>query len=146
VQNILDFLGLIVSKMTGGLVPVRFLSFALIGAAGIGVHLAALMALRKVGLGGNFAEAQSGATLVAMTSNFFFNNATTYRDRRLKGLAALKGLLAFYVICGVGALSNISVANLLYQNSWRWIVAGFIGAVIGAIWNFSLSNQLLWRK
>ncbi len=144
VQNILDFLGLIVSKVSGGLVPVRFLSFAVIGAAGIVVHLAALMTMKRGGL--DFGEAQAGATLVAMTSNFFLNNATTYRDRRLKGFAALKGLVAFYVICGIGAVSNIAVANLLYENAWRWIVAGFIGAVIGAVWNFTLSSQLLWRK
>ena len=143
-QNILDFLGLILSKMSGGVVPVRFLSFALIGSAGIFVHLAALAVLKPMGLA--FGEAQAGATLVAMTSNFFFNNATTYRDRRLRGLAALKALLAFYVICGIGALSNIGVAKWLYVLYPRWIVAGLIGSLIGAVWNFTLSNQLLWRK
>lgn len=143
-QNILDFLGLIISKMSRGVVPVRFLSFALIGSAGILVHLAALAVLKPMGLA--FGQAQAGATLVAMTSNFFFNNATTYRDRRLRGLAALKALLVFYVICGIGALSNIGVANWLYQIYPRWVAAGLIGSLIGAVWNFTLSSQLLWRK
>ena len=143
-QNILDFLGLIVSKVTDGIVPVRFLSFAIIGAAGILVHLAALTVFKHAGFA--FGPAQAGATLVAMTSNFFLNNVTTYRDRRLHGLAALKGLLVFYVICGIGALSNISVASWLFAGQGRWIVAGFIGSLIGAVWNFTLSNQVLWRK
>ena len=143
-QNVLDFLGLIVSKLSGGLVPVRFLSFAIIGAAGILVHIAALMVLKKNGY--SFSLAQAGATLVAMTSNFFLNNVTTYRDRRLSGLAALKGLLVFYVICSIGALSNIAVAEWLMTVPFRWIVAGFVGSLIGAVWNFTLSSQLLWRK
>ncbi len=144
-QNILDFLGLIVSKTTGGIVPVRFLSFALMGAAGILVHLATLDVIKQSGA--SFVMAQAVATLVAMTSNFFLNNATTYRDRRLRGAGALKGLLAFYAICSIGALSNIGVAHWLhYDNGWRWIMAGFIGSFIGAVWNFTLSSQLMWRK
>ena len=143
-RNILDFLGLLLSKATGGVVPVRFLSFALIGSAGILVHLAALAVLKPLGFA--FGPAQAGATLVAMTSNFFLNNASTYRDRKLRGFAAVKGLLAFYVICGIGALSNIGVANWLYMFYPRWIAAGLIGSLIGAVWNFTLSNQLLWRK
>ncbi len=152
-QNILDFLGLIITKLTRGVVPVRFLSFALIGAAGILVHLAALGVLKQLDL--TFGQAQAGATLVAMTSNFFMNNATTYRDRRLSGAAALKGLLAFYVICGIGAISNIGVASWIYDHSRQplfsqhpdgWFMPALIGSMIGAVWNFTLSSQLLWRK
>ncbi len=144
-QNILDFLGLIVAKTTSGLVPVRFLSFAVIGTAGILVHLGALMAIKGAGVA--FGLAQAAATVVAMTSNFVLNNQTTYRDRRLSGFAAVKGLLIFYVICGIGAVSNFSVAYWLhYDIGWRWIVAGFIGSVIGAVWNFMLSSQIMWRK
>ena len=143
-QNILDFLGLIVSKMTGGVVPVRFLSFAIIGSAGILVHLAALALFKNADA--DFGPAQAGATLVAMTSNFYLNNATTYRDRRLSGWRAIKGLLAFYAICGIGALSNIGVASWLHLYDPRWFVPALIGSLIGAVWNFTLSSQLLWRK
>jgi dolichol-phosphate mannosyltransferase len=108
------------------------------------VHLAALAIFKSAEFA--FGPAQAAATLVAMTSNFFLNNVTTYRDRRLKGGAALKGLLVFYVICGIGALSNIGVANWIYMQYPRWVVAGLIGSLIGAVWNFSLSSQLLWRK
>jgi len=47
------------------------------------VNLAVLAALlaRQVG----FVEAQTAAILTAMTSNYFLNNAFTYRDRRLHG-------------------------------------------------------------
>ena len=135
---------IIVSKVSGGTIPVRFLSFVLIGAAGILVHLAALAVLKHADLA--FGPAQAAATVVAMTSNFFLNNVTTYRDRRLKGFGAAKGLLVFYVICGIGTASNLAVASWLYQVYPRWIAPGLVGAIIGAIWNFTLSSQLLWRK
>jgi dolichol-phosphate mannosyltransferase len=143
-QNIFDFLGLLVSKASRGYIPLRFVSFMFVGLIGVFVHLAAL----KTGLiaGAEFTEAQVGATLVAMTSNFFLNNVITYRDLRLKGAAALRGLLIFYVICGVGALSNVGVATWLYTNEPVWWTAGLMGSVIGAVWNYMMSSQVLWRR
>jgi dolichol-phosphate mannosyltransferase len=80
-----EFGMLLADKLIGPIVPVRFALFAMIGAFGLLVHLAMLwISLRLVGLG--FAPAQSVATIVAMTSNFFFNNQFTYRDQRLSGL------------------------------------------------------------
>ena len=144
-QVALDFLGLLVAKATANTVPVRFVSFLLVGATGVAVHLAALKAgLALLGL--DFGAAQALATLVAMTSNFFLNNAVTYRDQRLTGAAAIKGLFAFYAICAVGALSNIGVATWLYSNEPIWWLAGLFGSVVGAVWNFALSSALVWRR
>lgn len=141
----LDFLGLLLLKASGNLVPVRFLSFVLVGAVGVVVHLAVL----KLALAGpnlSFPAAQSIATLAAMTSNFFLNNRLTYRDQRLQGLAALRGLLAFYAICAVGALSNIGIASWLYSNEPIWWLAGLAGSIVGAVWNYALSSVLVWRR
>jgi dolichol-phosphate mannosyltransferase len=133
-QVALDFLGLLVAKASANIVPVRFVSFLLVGASGVGVHLVALkLGLAILGIG--FAAAQALATLVAMTSNFFLNNLLTYRDQRLTGLAALRGLLVFYVICAIGALSNIGVATWLYSNRPVWWLAGLLGSLVGAVWN-----------
>jgi putative flippase GtrA len=41
--------------------------------------------------GAVFDLAQASAAVAAMTSNFFLNNLFTYRDRRLRGLALLRG-------------------------------------------------------
>jgi dolichol-phosphate mannosyltransferase len=81
-----------------------------------------------------------------MTSNFFLNNALTYRDQRLTGLAAVRGLLTFYAICAIGALSNIGVATWLYSNRPVWWLAGLFGSVVGAVWNYALSSTLVWRR
>jgi dolichol-phosphate mannosyltransferase len=143
-QNVFDFVGLLVSKASLGYVPLRFVSFMFVGLIGVFVHLAAL----RAGLiaGAPFTWAQVGATLVAMTSNFFLNNVVTYRDMRLRGAAALRGLLIFYVICGIGALSNVGVAAWLYANEPVWWLAGLTGSIIGAVWNYMMSSLVLWRR
>jgi len=144
-QVALDFLGLLVSKATKNAVPVRFTSFVLVGASGVVVHLASLKLILTLS-GFEFAAAQALATLIAMTSNFFLNNMLTYRDQRLIGAAALKGLLLFYVICAIGAVSNIGVATWLYTNKPVWWLAGLSGSIVGAVWNYSLSSTLVWRR
>lgn len=144
----LDFLGLVLSKLVGDLVSIRFLMFMLVGASGVVVHMAALFALMEAG-GLSFQVAQTAATFVAMTTNFWLNNRLTYRDRRLRGLAALRGLLTFYVVCSVGVVANVGVASLVYQeDAGRILVglAGLAGAVMGAVWNYAASSVLTWRK
>jgi dolichol-phosphate mannosyltransferase len=140
-----EFGMLLADKLIGHIVPVRFALFAMIGAVGLLVHLATLwMSLNWVGLG--FATAQTVATVVAMTSNFFFNNQFTYRDQRLRGLALLRGLLIFYLICGVGAVANVGVASYAFTSSHAWWLAGVAGAVVGSVWNFAMSSVFTWRR
>ncbi|MCZ8194167.1 MAG: glycosyltransferase [Brevundimonas sp.] len=140
-----DYLGLLVSKYFGDLVSVRFLMFALVGASGVLVHLLALRG-SMIGLGLDFNVAQTLATFVAMTTNFALNNRLTYRDRRLTGLAMLRGLLTFYAVCSVGVLANVGVANMIYQSEPVWWLAGTAGAAMGAVWNYAASSVLTWRR
>jgi dolichol-phosphate mannosyltransferase len=143
VQIGLEFLGLLLAKLTGDLVDPRFIFFALVGTTGLAVHLVVLkLALLSAP---NFAVAQSIATVVAMTSNFFLNNELTYRDRRLKGLAMFGGFLGFCAIGSVGALTNVGLANWLYSERSVWWVAGAAGAIMGALWNYALSSLFVWR-
>jgi dolichol-phosphate mannosyltransferase len=140
-----DFLGLLISKATGGLVSIRFLTFAAVGVSGVVVHLLALrLALAVPGLA--FAWAQGIATLIAMTTNFALNNLLTYKDRMLRGAAFVKGLLGFYAVCGVGALANVGVASWVFEDDYSWWLAGLAGALMGAVWNYVFSGLLVWRK
>lgn len=139
----LDYLGFIAHKATGGVLPVRFIFFALVGSTGVVVHLLALWAAMGGGLG--FAWAQALATLVAMSSNYVVNNQVTYRDRRLKGARFIVGLFLFYLVCTVGALANVGVANWLYAGEADWWLAGLAGALMGAVWNYAVSSTLVWR-
>jgi dolichol-phosphate mannosyltransferase len=141
---VLDFAGLLIAKISGDAIPVRFFGFLLVGASGIVVHLLVLMAALDV-LGLRFGLAQTLATFVSMTSNFILNNLLTYHDQRLTGLDAIRGLLVFYAVCSVGAISNIGVASWLYASEPSWWVAGLAGSFVGAVWNFALSNTYVWR-
>jgi dolichol-phosphate mannosyltransferase len=139
-----QFAGLLLDKVFGGLLPLRFISFALVGGLGVVVHLAVLTMLLKL-TGQGFETAQAIATLVAMVFNFQLNNEITYRDQRLRGPALWRGLLLFMLVCGVGAVANVGIANILYESHTAWSIAGAIGAVIGVVWNFAVSATLVWR-
>jgi dolichol-phosphate mannosyltransferase len=139
-----DFIGLLLSKLTRDFVSIRFAGFLLVGGLGIAVHLVALKASLSL-FGLDFPAAQTVATFVSMTSNFFLNNALTYRDQKLTGVAALRGLLFFYAICSVGAFSNIGVANWLYANRPVWWLAGLLGSVVSVVWNYAMSTVFVWR-
>jgi dolichol-phosphate mannosyltransferase len=107
--------------------------------------MAALAAQHALALNG-FSTQQGIATAIAIAWNYVFNNAFTYRDQRLTGLAFVKGLLEFELICGVGAISNVGIANLLYSQDSIWWIAGLGGAVMGAVWNYAVSAAFVWRS
>ena len=138
-----QFIALLLDKATRGLLPLRFVSFAVIGAVGVAVHLAVLSSCRI--LGAPFETAQIVATLVAMLTNFALNNLITYRDLRLRGPALSRGLVLFLAVCGLGAYANIGIACVLYSKHAGWTPAGLAGAAIGLVWNFAVSTTLIWR-
>jgi dolichol-phosphate mannosyltransferase len=140
-----EFAMLIADKLIGRYVPVRFVLFALIGAIGLFVHLSVLGGMFKVA-GASFDVSQTVAVVVAMTSNFFMNNLFTYRDMRLRGARLVRGLLSFYGICGVGAVANVGIASYLFSADQKWWLAGIVGVVVGAVWNYAVSSVLTWRR
>ncbi|MFQ5775039.1 MAG: glycosyltransferase [Kiloniellaceae bacterium] len=140
-----EYLLLLVEKKLRGVVPARFVLFCLVGGSGLLVHMGSLYLALK-GLGFGFKVAQAVATVVAMTSNFFLNNSLTYGDKRLQGPAILRGLLSFYLVCSLGAVANVGIAVLLFQEFGSWVVAGLAGAVVSAIWNYALSAFATWRR
>ena len=141
----IQFAALLIDKALAGTVPLRFLSFAMVGSFGVLVHLAVLFAAGAAGA--SFVWAQSLATLVAMIANFQLNNIITYRDQRLRGGRLWRGLLLFVAVCGVGAVANIGIARALYYagNTGR-TPAGLLGAVIGVVWNYAMSTTLVWGR
>jgi dolichol-phosphate mannosyltransferase len=140
-----EFAMLIADKLVGHIIPVRFVLFGLIGGIGLVVHLAVLGYCFKVA-GISFDLSQTVAVIVAMTSNFFMNNLFTYRDRRLRGWRLARGLFSFYGICAVGAVANVGIASYLFNADQKWWLAGIIGVVVGAVWNYAVSSVLTWKR
>jgi dolichol-phosphate mannosyltransferase len=145
VRVALEFLGLLIAKLTNDAITLRFLLFCFVGTTGVAVHMAVLAALLTTGAL-SFPLVQSVATLTAITWNFALNNSLTYRDQRLSGWRALGGLLRFQVICAVGALSNVGAASWIYDFGSKWWVAGLGGAAMGAVWNYVVSTAFVWRN
>ena len=142
----LDFLGLVAHHASNGLLPTRFVLFAMIGGVGLVVHLLVLTILLGGGAHEDFTFAQIVATIAAMGSNFALNNEITYRNKRYRGIGKIGGFLIFAALCGVGAIANVNVANVLYHTSGGWGLAGLAGALIGVVWNYAASNTFVWRK
>ena len=140
-----DYLGLLAAKTFGDWFSVRFAMFVLVGASGLVVHMFSLLTLIGSGQVG-FGRAQIAATYIAMVWNFFANNQLTYRDRRLRGWAALRGLLIFCLVCSVGAVANVGVADWIYQSRRVAWIAGTAGALMGAVFNYAASSALTWRR
>jgi dolichol-phosphate mannosyltransferase len=140
---LLQFAGLLIDKALRGTVPLRFISFALVGVFGVGINILVLELARRAGM--PFAGAQTLGTIIAMIANFQLNNQLTYRAQRLKGRHVWTGLLLFLLVCSLGAIANIGIARALYAENGHDILAGAAGAAIGVVWNYAVSATLVWR-
>lgn len=138
-----EYLYLLADKIFGRFVPVRFVVYVLAGLSGLFLHLAALALFYRSGEL-PFVSAQISATLLAMVSNFLVNNSVTFRQQRLKNAMLVPGLIAYMGICGLGAIVNVQAAEYLYENDIHWWFAGLAGALVGAVWNYAVSTQIVW--
>jgi dolichol-phosphate mannosyltransferase len=140
-----EFGMLIADKLVGRYVPVRFLSFIAVGSAGVLVHIA-ILSFAMQATQGQFRAAQSIATIGAMIFNFWLNNLLTYRDRRLRGWGWVRGLATFMLACSIGALANVGVASYLFENQTQWLTAALAGVLVGAVWNYAITQLYTWGK
>ena len=140
-----DFGLLLLDKLVGAYIPVRFVMFALIGALGLVAHLVVLRLGLAAGL--SFEAAQAAATACAIVGNFVLNNNITFRDRKLKGARRLSGLFVFACVCTLGAIANLNVSYLMFSAGHQaWWAAGVVGAAMSLVWNYAVGSTLTWRK
>ena len=140
-----DYFMLLADKTIGRYLPLRFVSFALIGGAGVFVHLLVL-GFSRLAAPDSFALGQAVATSIAMVFNYTLNNALTYRDKQLKGLRYVGGLLKFVLACSVGAFANVGVASFIFRDSGDWILSGVAGILVGLMWNYAATALFVWPQ
>ncbi len=139
-----EYAMLLIDKTIGNVIPVRFFMFSLVGGLGLFVHMAVLTSAHQLA-DASFAVAQATATIVAMGFNFFLNNMLTYRDKRLKGLRdVFVGLISFYLVCSLGAVANVGVANFMFEKDYAWWLSGVAGVLVGAVWNYAATSVFTW--
>ncbi len=140
----IEYLFLIVNKLSDGAVPVRMTLFVLVGAFGLLTHMTALLVLTHFAHIG-FVAAQFAAVMIAMAENFLLNNWITFRDRRFRGLRLLQGAARFALACSFGAWADVTLSSALVQEGRNWYLAGLAGIVLGSVWNLSISSVFTWR-
>ncbi len=139
-----QFLLLLLDKTLGKFIPVRFISFILVGSIGVMVHLAILALLHKL-LGIAFSIAQASAALCTMSMKFLLNNVLTYSDRRLRGKAMIRGWFSFVLTCSLGGLANVGVAAFIFSQNVSWLSSALAGILVGAVWNFAVTSTYTWK-
>lgn len=140
----LEYLQLILDKLTRGFVPVPFVLFGLVGSLGILCNFA-LAALFIGSFHFGFKEAQIAGAVLTIAVNFFLNNLLTFRVVRLRGIRFLYGLALFYVFCSVGLLAQVTIASSLHRLGVYWTVATLAGIAVGSVWNYSMAFLLVWQ-
>ncbi len=146
-----DFLMLLADKTLGKYVPVRFISFALIGGSGVLIHLGVMFVLLEV-LTASFPVSKMWAVGLSIIWNFILNNIITYRDRRLKGWRWVTGLLSFAAVCALGAAADVGISTYLFDTAKEgdlfrsfWVLPALVGILIGSVWNYAVSSVYTWK-
>ena len=140
----LEYIELLLDKIIGDYVPVRFALFSIVGAIGILVHLLIVwILLRTTHL--SFTEAQAASTLCVIALNYALNNSLTYRDRRRRGVQFWTGMFSFYIACSLGMVANLAISSEAFRQGMPWVVAGITGLMFSAVWNFGVTSMTTWR-
>ena len=158
IRVVLDLGALLVEKATGGVMNARFVLFAGVGVTGVFVYAAVLFLCHHLFHTGESVPmyrfqfrlddilSYSLAIWLSMTWNFFVNNAITFRDKRLKGIAMVYGLTGFYFACSIGAILSLFMAVFMKDHLHiHYMVAGIVAALLSSVWNYFASKWFAWR-
>jgi dolichol-phosphate mannosyltransferase len=138
----LEYVELLLEKLVGNWVPVRYAFYALVGCIGLVVQILFVFgALRAL----PFLTAQMIGSVATMVLNYVLNNQLTFRARRLQGWAWFTGLLWFALACSIGLYSNLQVAQGLRGVGTPWPLASLAGIFVGSVWNYGVSSMIVWR-
>lgn len=144
-----DFFLFFIEKKIAPIIPLpaRFISFAMINAVGLVIHLLLLYSL-VTGLSVGFENGQLIATIVAMIFNYAVNNTLTYSDRRLKGWRFYAGFLMFTALSSVGVFANVGIASAVHKEfaSLVYLVPAALGAMITVVWNYVATQAFVWGQ
>jgi dolichol-phosphate mannosyltransferase len=140
----LEYLELLLDKLVGEWIPVRYALFGMIGAVGVVAQLILIRFLLYFGRL-TFDTAQVTSSLLVIGLNYAGDNRITFRRRRLRGWRWLYGLALFALACSLGLYLNLRVASGLVEIGVRWILASLAGILIASVWNYSIGAILVWR-
>ena len=65
---------------------------------------------------------------------------------RRRGVAFWTGLVIFCVACSLGFVGNLAISTEAYHHGVPWFVAGVIGVLFSAVWNYGVTSMTIWRR
>ncbi len=140
----LEYLELLLYKLTRGMIPVSYLLFGLMGAVGVCVNFV-FTALFSYTFHMDFRSSQLTGALITIAVNFLLNNQLTFRTARLRGKSLLAGLAIFYLCCSIGLFAQVVVATSLHASGMNWVAATLAGIALGSVWNYSTAFLFVWQ-
>lgn len=140
---LLDAFELFLNKTLGKFVPIKFFIFCIVGLIGAFLNLSILF-IFFVSFKIDFLFSQMVATFFAIILNYFNNSIITYRHSKKR--ISFVNLLKFVIICSFGASLNLLISYSLFNNYNTWWISGFVGLLVGSVWNFSISRYIIWVK
>jgi dolichol-phosphate mannosyltransferase len=124
---------------------VRVSRFALVGLIGLVVNQMALFAFYGVGRQGPIMAALA-AVEVSVLSNFVMNDRWTFADRG-GARPILSRLVRYHGACLFGIVASVSVFSLLVLGfGTHYLIANFLGILVGFIANFHGSSVWTWVR
>ncbi len=140
----LEYLQLLLHKLTRGMIPVSYVLFGLMGSVGMICNFL-LAAVFSYSFNLPFKSAQLSGALITVAVNFLLNNQLTFRSARLRGKSLLAGMGIFYVCCSIGLLAQVTVASSLHSTGINWFASTLTGIAIGSVWNYSTAFLFVWQ-
>jgi len=142
-QN-LDYLRHLLRLLPANPEDLRFVRFVLVGASGIGVNTAALWGLVRLGM--HYRPAGVLAIATAITWNFLWNDAFTWRDRRSRNLGTkLRRYLQYWAVTGLGSAIQYALYLLLTGAGLPYLLSNLVGIGVAVGWNYRMHGSWTWR-
>ena len=146
----LEFLEYLYDVTFGRYIPMTLWKYAIVGLFGVLIHLLVYIAAETFLPANSLDVLGFSLPLVlgieaAIVFNFWLNNAWTFKEARLHGMAAFGGFCTFNIACLFGSLANYPVTQHLLAEGVPTMAGVAIGAFVGMIWNYTMSRMLTWR-
>ncbi len=142
-QNV-EYLQHLLRLLTADPDDLRLLRFGLVGASGIGVNTLALWGLVQAGV--HYRPAGVVAIAVAITWNFLWNDAFTWRDRRSRSWRTRLGrYLRYWTVTGAGSAVQYGLYLLLTSAGLPYLLSNLLGVGVAVGFNYRMHGSWTWK-
>lgn len=142
--NLINRSAALAHRLCLGLIPRSLISFLMVGALGMVVHLTIMKVGMEV-LNLHFTVANLIAMVGAATFNYYLNNLSTFSDKSLRGRSVVVGYALYMAVTSLGLLISMSISSAAYGHGYLPVVAAICGIICGSIWNYLMSYTFVWR-